>query len=76
VRSGRGQHRSTTVNEIKLRVQELLARGLSDENCPLSARSIANARSQSLWDHQPVLRCCLDRILWEHFAPDPSWHGW
>jgi hypothetical protein len=69
-------HRSATVSEIKLRVQERLAYLLSEEGTPLNARTVAKARSQRLWDHQRVLRSCLKRVPWKHFTPDPSWHRW
>jgi hypothetical protein len=76
VRSRKRRYRSTTVSEIKLRVQERLAYLLSEEGTPLNARTVARARSQRLWDHQRVLRSCLKRVPWEHFTPDPSWHRW
>jgi hypothetical protein len=70
------KHLGATVNEIKLRVQERLARILSDQDRPLSAGTVARARSQNLWDYQPVLRPCLKRMPWDHFTSDPSWHWW
>jgi hypothetical protein len=69
-------HGSATVSEIKLQVQKLLARCLDDQDRPLTAGTVAKARSQSLWDYQRVLRSCLKRVPWEHFTPDPSWHRW
>jgi hypothetical protein len=53
-----------------------LARIFSDEERPLTARTVAKARSQSLWDHQPKLRSCLKRVPWESFTPEPRWHWW
>jgi hypothetical protein len=67
---------SATVSEIKLRVQGRLARVLSDTERPLSASTVAQARSQSLWDHFRVLRSCLKQVPWDRFTTDPSWRWW
>lgn len=66
-----------TVADIKTHLQRLLPRCLEDESCSLDQDTVADARSQSLFDLRPELRSCLTRRQsWIKFTPTPRWWRW
>jgi hypothetical protein len=51
----------------------MLARDLLGDGKMLDDTTIAQIRSQELWDQYPSLRGCFRVLPWDEFAPVPRW---
>ena len=72
------RHRpGATVLELKKHLRRMLPRCIQDEDTDFDQNSITEARSQSLWDHQPQFRSCLGKpVDWASLTPAPKWWRW